>query len=97
MLCETVLSVNASVFGPVEPISAKSGSLQAADVPVQRSIRKPSSLFELSVQVRSTWFDATGLAVRLLGAAGTWGPAANVVAQSLFEKPENRLRPCRSR
>ncbi len=85
MVSETVLSVYASVFGPTEAISANGSVLeQSAMFPVQRSIRNPSSLFALSIQVRSTWLNATGLAVRLLGAAGGCGGAGVVASASLL-------------
>ncbi len=53
--------------------------------PAQRSSSKLSSLFALSVQVRSIWLEDTAFATRSLGAAGGVG-GPGVVAQSVFEK-----------
>lgn len=61
-------------FGPTLAISRKSEH----PLPVQRSIRKPSSLFELSVHARSILLVETALPVRLLGAAGTAGVGVGV-------------------
>ena len=51
-----------------------------------RSISKPSSLFELSVQERSIALNETAIALKLLGALIV---ALCVVALSLFEKLES--------
>jgi hypothetical protein len=48
------------------------------------SILNPSSLIELSVQVRLIWLLDTAVAFRLLGVAGSAG-GAKVVAKAVFE------------
>jgi hypothetical protein len=52
--------------------------------PLQRSIRNPVSLSELSVQVRLIWLLEMAVAVRLVGAAGKSG-AASVEALAMLE------------
>jgi hypothetical protein len=47
-----------------------------------RSILKPDSLAELSVQVRLIWLEETALAERPVGAAGG---SVSVVAEAVFE------------
>src|SRR5262249_54753415 len=74
------VSLNVVAFGPVVAIWAK----LEQPTPVQRSILKPSSLVELSVQARLICDDDTAVAVRLLGAPfGGFG--AGVVAVALFD------------
>ena len=51
--------------------------------PVQRSILKPVSLFELSVHARFIWLLEAAVAVKTAGGAGGW--AACVVAMVVFE------------
>ena len=51
----------------------------------ERSIWKPSSFVELSIQLRLIWLVETVLAVSALGAAGTAGTMALVIALTLLE------------
>ena len=54
----------AVTFAPTVPICANVVPL------VERSILKPVSLLELSVQERLIWVDETAVALRFVGAAG---------------------------
>ena len=53
------------------------------------STLKPVSLFEVSVHFRSILVADTAVAVKLVGAGGGVGPAADVVAVLLFEYEES--------
>ena len=71
------------MLGPTTAISAK--LVQPAVM--QRSIRNPSSLLELSVQLRGTWVCELGVAVKSVGAAGAGG--GGVVALAMLEYAES--------
>ena len=71
------------MFGPTAAISAK----LAQPAPVHRSIRKPSSLLELSDQLKLTWVCEVGVAVKPLGTAGAGG--GGVVASAMLEYTES--------
>jgi hypothetical protein len=66
-------------------IWTKFASGQFATAPVHRSSRNPSSLLELSDQLRLIWLDEITDEVRLLGAVGGGGGADGVVASTAFE------------
>ena len=54
-------------------------------LPAHRSILKPSSLPELSIQDRLIWLEEPAVAVRLLGETGMLPCVVCVVALAVFE------------
>jgi hypothetical protein len=80
----TVVSANVVIPAPTCAICAKFVQFGF----LQRSILNPLSLFELSLQERLMRVFDTAVALRPLGAAGSGGGGADVVALAVFENAE---------